>query len=135
MARFVEFWAEGHGALLVNPDSVVCVYSDSSMKDRSDTPAVKIRCVDLSVWCVAGTVQEVLAKLQGDPQPEPQAAKAGDDIAGWWIGPSGTVYYVIGRDYWGRWVYQVDGHHNLNTLTMSRMEEWTRDPNRKGWDR
>ena len=131
MARFVEFSKAGSGRpVWVNVDRI-----DGVQEDSTDTKLTMISCSGPdNVWWVTETVAEVLAKLQGDPQPEPQAAKAGDDIAGWWIGPSGTVYYIIGRDYWGRWVYQVDGHHNLHTLTMSRMEEWTRDPNRKGWD-
>ena len=134
MARFVEFWAEGHGALLMNPDSVVCVYSDSSIKDRSDAPAVKIRCVDLSVWCVAGTVQEVLAKLQGDPQPEPQAAKAGDDIAGWWVDARGQIRHVIGYRSDGQIAYEY-GHGRWTAWDrLDGMNGWTRDPNRKGWD-
>lgn len=126
MARFVEFRRRIGKTVWINPDCVVGVTEQGEGE-------VGIHGADgENPWIVPGTVAEVLAKLQGDPQPEP--AKAGDDIAGWWIGPSGTVYYIIGRDYWGRWVYQVDGHHNLHTLTMSRMEEWTRDPNRKGWD-
>ena len=130
MARFVEFSKAGSGRpVWVNVDRI-----DGVQEDSTDTKLTMISCSGPdNVWWVTETVAEVLAKLQGDPQPEP--AKAGDNIAGWWIGPSGTVYYVIGRDYWGRWVYQVDGHHILNTLTMSRMAEWTRDPNRKGWDR
>lgn len=128
MARFIEFQTRIGKTVWINPDCVVGV-------TQRDEGEVGIYGADGEMpWIVPGTVAEVLAKLQGDAQPEPQAAKAGDDIAGWWIGPSGTVYYIIGRDYWGRWVYQVDGHHNLNTLTMSRMEEWTRDPNRKGWE-
>lgn len=130
MARFVEFSKAGSGRpVWVNVDRI-----DGVQEDSTDTKLTMISCSGPdNVWWVTETVAEVLAKLQGDLQPEP--AKAGDDITGWWIGPSGAVYYIIGRDYWGRWVYQVNGHHNLNTLTMSRMEEWTRDPNRKGWDR
>ena len=134
MARFVEFWAEGHGAMLMNPDSVVCVYNDSSMKDRSDTPAVKIRCVDLSVWCVAGTIQEVLTKLQDNPQPEPEPAKAGDDIAGWWVDGRGQTRHVIGYRSDGQIVYEY-GHGRWTVWDPpDRINGWTRDPNRKGWE-
>jgi len=130
VARFLQFQNVIGKTVWINPDCVVGV-----TQSHIDEHTVAIVGADSeNPWFVPGTVAEVLEKLQGDPQPEPQAAKAGDDIAGWWIGPSGTVYYIIGRDYWGRWVYQVDGHHNLNTLTMSRMAEWTRDPNRKGWE-
>lgn len=134
MARFVEFWAKGYGALLMNPDSVVCVYNDSSGKHRSDTPVVKIRCVDLSVWCVAGTIQEVLTKLQDDPQPEPEPAKAGDDITGWWVSDD-RVIYVIGFRPDGRIAYLWDNGRYTTHDEITALTKWTRDPNRKGWDR
>ena len=128
MARFVEFSKAGsRRPVWVNVDRI-----DGVQEDSTDTKLTMISCSGPdNVWWVTETVAEVLAKLQGDPQPEP--AKAGDDIAGWWVSDD-RVIYVIGFRPDGRIAYMWDNGRYTTHDEITALAEWTRDPNRKGWD-
>lgn len=130
MARFVEFSKAGSGRpVWVNVDRI-----DGVQEDSTDTKLTMISCSGPdNVWWVTETVPEVLAKLQGDPQPE--AVKPGDDIAGWWICPTGEACWVIGQTKHGTFAYQYAGRRHVYLTEMEHLQNWTRDQNRKGWDR
>ena len=127
MARFVKFQRPIAGAIWINPDCIVGVTDH-------DGGAVGIFGADgENPWIVLGTVAEVLAKLQGDPQPE--SANAGDDMAGWWFeNVTGRAIYVIGQDSNGSLVYQMDGSLLLRSRSGVIRRHYFRDPNRKGWE-
>lgn len=127
MARFVEFQGRIGKPVWINPD---CVVGVTEQKDG----AVGVFGADgENPWIVPGTVAEVLAKLQGDPEPEPEPAKAGDDIAGWWVSDD-RVIFVIGFRPDGRIAYLWDNGRYTTHDEITALAEWTRDPNRKGWD-
>lgn len=129
MARFVEFTKAGSGRpVWVNVDRI-----DGVQEDTTDTKLTMISCSGPdNVWWVTETVAEVLAKLQDDPQPEP--AKAGDDITGWWVDGRGQIRHVIGYRSDGQIAYEY-GHGRWTAWDPpDRMNGWTRDPNRKGWN-
>jgi hypothetical protein len=66
MARFVQFKNVIGKTVWINPDCVVGV-----TQSHIDEHTVAIVGADgENPWFVPGTVAEVLAKLQGDPQPE-----------------------------------------------------------------
>ena len=129
MARFVEFQCRIGKPVWINPDCVVGVA-------EQDGGTVGIFGADGdSPWIVPGTVAEVLAKLQDDQQPEPQAAKAGDDITGWWLeNVTGAAIHVIGQDYYGSWVYEMEESLLLRSHPDVITQHYFRDPNRKGWE-
>lgn len=125
MARFVEFQRRIAKTIWINPDCVVGVTEQGEGE-------VGIHGADgENPWIVPGTVAEVLAKLQGDPQPEP--AKAGDDITGWWVSDD-RVIYVIGFRPDGRIAYLWDNGRYTTHDEITALAEWTRDPNRNGWE-
>jgi len=124
MAKFVELTLKDGKKAYVNPEFVANF--ESGGDNITDVFAGEY------ILNVVGTVDEVAAKLRGEAE---KAEPAADDIVGWWIGPMGDIYYVIGRDRWGRYVYQANGTHHLHTETMSYLDNWTRDTDRKGWDR
>ena len=127
MARFVEFQRRIAKKIWINPDCVVGVTEQGEGE-------VGIHGADgENPWIVPGTVAEVLAKLQGDPQPQPEPAKAGDDIAGWWVSDD-RVIYVIGFRPDGRIAYLWDNGRYTTHDEITALAEWTRDPNRKGWE-
>ena len=129
MARFVEFSKAGRGRpVWVNVDRI-----DGVQEDSTDTKLTMISCSGPdNVWWVTETVAEVLAKLQGDTQSEP--AKAGDDITGWWSeNVTGAAIYVIGQDYYGSWVYEMEESLLLRAHPEVIKQHYFRDPNRKGW--
>ena len=131
MARFVRFVNRLEREVWINPDCVVGV-----TESNEEHNLVAIFGADGEMpWFVPGTVAEVLAKLQGDPQPEPDPAKAGDDITGWWFeNVTGRAIYVIGQDSNGSLVYQMEGSLLLRSRSGVIRRHYFRDPNRKGWE-
>lgn len=129
MARFVEFRRRIAKTIWINPDCVVGVTEHGEGE-------VGIYGADgENPWIVPGTVAEVLEKLQGDPQAEPEPAKARDDITGWWHeNVTGRAIYVIGQDSNGFLVYQMDGSLLLRSRPGVIRRHYFRDPNRKGWE-
>lgn len=126
MARFVEFINRTERPVWINPDCVVGVA-------EHEKGIVGIFGADgENPWIVPGTVAEVLAKLQGDPQPEP--AKTRDDIAGWWVDEKGQARHVIGYRSDGQVAYEYSGGLWTAWDAIDVMNRWTRDPNRKGWE-
>ena len=128
MARFVGFINRTGRPVWINPDCVVGVA-------EHEKGIVGIFGADgENPWIVPGTVAEVLAKLQGDPQPEP--AKAGDDITGWWSeNVTGAAIWIIGEDSNGFLVYEMEERLILRSHSDVIKRHYFRDPNRKGWDR
>ena len=131
MARFVKFQRRISKPVWINPDCVVGVTEQGEGE-------VGIHGADgENPWIVPGTVAKVLAKLQGDPQPEQEQepAKDGDDMAGWWFeNVTGRAIYVIGQDSNGSWVYQMEGSLLLRSRSGVIRRHYFRDPNRKGWE-
>ena len=127
MARFVEFQRRIAKKIWINPDCVVGVTEQGEGE-------VGIHGADGEIpWIVPGTVAEVLAKLQGDPQPQP--AKAGDDIAGWWFeNVTGAAIYVIGQHSDGSWVYEMEESLIMRAHPDVIKQHYFRDSNRKGWE-
>jgi len=124
MTRFVEF-TDGRGKTIwLKPDCVACVFG----YDKGKVGIYVIATTNALI--VAGTVSEVMAKLQGEPEP----AKAADDIAGWWV-DGDRVIYVIGFRPDGRIAYMCSGDGFTMHNDKEFLATWTRDPNRKGWDR
>ena len=114
MARFVEFINRTERPVWINPDCVVGV-------TEHEKGIVGIFGADgENPWIVPGTVAEVLAKLQGDQQPEP--AKAGDDITGWWICPTGELCWVIGRTKHDMFAYQYGGRRHIYSTEMEHLQ-------------
>ena len=123
MTRFVEF-TDGRGKTIwLKPDCVACVFG----YDKSKVGIYVIATTNALI--VAGTVSEVMAKLQGEPEP----AKAADDVVGWWVRGK-DVIYVIGFRPDGRMTYLWDGGRATTHDDVTALRNWTRDPNRKGWE-
>ena len=129
MARFLQFQNVIGKTVWINPDCVVGV-----TQSHIDEHTVAIVGADgENPWFVPGTVAEVMAKLQGDPQPEP--AKAGDDIAGWWFeNVTGAAIYVIGQHSDGSWVYEMEESLIMRAHPDVIKQHYFRDSNRKGWE-
>jgi len=125
MARFVEFQRRIGKTVWINPDCVVGVTEWSEGE-------VGIHGADgENPWIVPGTVADVLAKLQGELRIDP--AKAGDDVVGWWVRGK-DVIYVIGFRPDGQMTYLWDGGRATTHGDVTALRNWTRDPNRKGWE-
>ena len=127
MARFLQFQNVIGKTVWINPDCVVGV-----TQSHIDEHTVAIVGADSeNPWFVPGTVADVLAKLQGELRIEP--AKAADDVVGWWVWGK-DVIYVIGFRPDGRMTYLWDGGRATTHGDVTALRDWTRDPNRKGWE-
>jgi len=125
VARFVEFQNQIAKGVWINADCVVGVTEQCE-------GSVGIHGADgENPWIVPGTVADVLAKLQGELRIDP--AKAGDDVVGWWVCGK-DVIYVIGFRPDGRMTYLWDGGRATTHDDVTALRNWTRDPNRKGWE-
>ena len=127
MSRFVEFTKAGSRLpVWINVERI-----DGVQADATEPRLTQISCSGPdNVWWVVETVPEVMAKLQGEREP----AKAADDITGWWV-DGDRVIYVIGFSPDGRIAYLWDNGRGTTHDDAESLATWTRDPNRKGWDR
>ena len=128
MSRFVEFTTRGGKKVWLNPDC--CVSLSDALMDVDQCVCVMGADGEIPYY-VMGTVPEVLAKLQGAPEPQP--APAADDIAGWWVNGV-RVMWVIGVLPNGQIACLWDNGRYTTHDDKDFLATWTRDPNRKGWE-
>lgn len=126
MARFVEFTSWRGNKVYVNPEMVSGFEPDSESNGTGT-----VLSIGDEKLLVSDTLDEVLAKLQGAPEPQP--AKAADDIAGWWLNPLGDVCWIIGRTTHDMFAYQFADRRHIYTLELWHLENWLRDRSRTSW--